>query len=80
MKKFELQPDEYLGEDGLAYCKNCHTPRVYRYMANCNYEERTAHRIKGSCLFEQQLDCENMRDLVRKQNEEKLLKFINGGI
>ena len=30
MKTIELQPDEYLGEDGLAYCKNCHTPRVYR--------------------------------------------------
>ncbi len=54
--------------------------RISALMANCNYEERTAHRIKGSCLFEQQLDCENMRDLVRKQNEEKLLKFINGGI
>lgn len=34
MKKLELQPDEYLGEDGLAYCKNCHTPRVYRYEDN----------------------------------------------
>ena len=34
MKTIELQPDEYLGEDGLAYCKNCHTPRVYRYEDN----------------------------------------------
>lgn len=54
--------------------------RISALMANCNYEERTAHRIKGSCLFERQLDCENMRDLVRKQNEKKLLKFINGDI
>ena len=30
MKTIVLQPDEYLGEDGLAYCKNCHTPRVCR--------------------------------------------------
>lgn len=29
MKKIELQPDEYLGEDGLPYCKNCHTPRAF---------------------------------------------------
>ena len=34
MKTIDLQPDEYLGEDGLAYCKNCHTPRVYRYEDN----------------------------------------------
>lgn len=54
--------------------------RISALMANCNYEEQTAHRIKGSCLFERQLDCENMRDLVRKQNEKKLLKFINGDI
>lgn len=54
--------------------------RISALMANCNYEERTAHRIKGSCLFERQLDCENMRDLVRKRNEKKLLKFINGDI
>lgn len=153
MKTIVLQTDEYLGDDGLAYCKNCHTPRVCRIkdsyfpvackcreeaykkaekerklherkvkaeeyrrnsalgkhfrnctfetatiinakkptiyssnyristlMANCNYEERTAHRIKGSCLFERQLDCENMRDLVRKRNEKKLLKFITGDI
>lgn len=153
MNTIVLQTDEYLGDDGLAYCKNCHTPRVCRIedsyfpvackcreetykkaenerklherkvkaeeyrrnsalgkhfrnctfetatiinakkptiyssnyrisalMANCNYEERTAHRIKGSCLFERQLDCENMRDLVRKRNEKKLLKFITGDI
>ena len=34
MKTIDLQPDEYLGEDGLAYCKNCHTPRVYRIEDN----------------------------------------------
>ena len=34
MKTIDLQPDEYLGEDGLAYCKNCNTPRVYRYEDN----------------------------------------------
>lgn len=29
MKKIELQADEYLGKDGLPYCKNCHTPRAF---------------------------------------------------
>ena len=28
MKTIDLQPDEYLGEDGLAYCKTV-TPREY---------------------------------------------------
>ncbi len=53
--------------------------RINALMTSCNYEERTAHRIKGSCLFEQQLDCENMRDLILRQHKDKLMKFINGG-
>ena len=53
--------------------------RIADIMTKCNYEERTAHRIRGSCLFEQQLDCENMRDFILQQNKNKLMKFINGG-
>lgn len=50
--------------------------KIIDLCTKCNYEERTAHRIKGSCIFEQQLDCENMRDYVRKQNEKTNMTFI----
>ena len=31
METVKLADDEYLGEDGLPYCKNCHTPRGVYY-------------------------------------------------
>lgn len=51
MKKLELQPDEYLGEDGLAYCKNCHTPRVCRiegryFPVNCKCRQEAYEKAE----------------------------------
>ena len=51
MKTIELQPDEYLGEDGLAYCKNCHTPRVCRiegryFPVNCKCRQEAYEKAE----------------------------------
>ncbi len=60
MKTIDLQQDEYLGEDGLAYCKNCHTPRVYRY------EDNFFH-IPCKCRQEAYEKAENERKLQERK-------------
>ena len=53
---YRLKEDEYLNDDGFAYCKNCHTPRQYRFTlegrtlivhAACNCKDE---KQKRSCL------------------------------
>ncbi|MBR6826077.1 MAG: ATP-binding protein [Oscillospiraceae bacterium] len=54
---YRLKEDEYLNDDGFAYCKNCHTPRQYRF----TLEGRTLI-VHAKC---------NCKDEKRKQEEEQ---------
>ena len=60
MNAIELQSDEYLGKDGLAYCKNCHTPRV------CHIDDRY-FPVACKCRQEVYKKAENERKLQERK-------------
>ncbi len=47
-------------------------------MSECNYEQRTVHRLMEMCPLYRQLDCEIMRDSAAEQKRNNLMKILGG--
>ncbi len=66
MKNIDLREDEYL-QDGLPYCKNCHTARasryeehIYRHLCSCQ-QERLRQEEEQRLLLERKQQAEEYR-------------------
>ncbi len=62
MKTIVLQTDEYLDDDGLAHCKNCHTPRVCRI-------EDSYFPVACKCREEAYKKAENERKMHKRKEK-----------
>ena len=62
--EYKLKEDEYLGDDGLPYCKKCKTRRFY-----CSDDKRWCIRCMCKCQTEEQ-ERKEKEEAARKRMEE----------